>query len=67
MIYPMIKKVLLGLIKLKNLINIKIIKEMNLMLGVVNLSILKMIAKVSLSNLFQIFIIIIVMDMDIMQ
>lgn len=55
------------LFTLRNLKNLIKMRERNLMPGVMNLNTLKTIAKVILSNLFQIFLVIIVMDMDIMQ
>ena len=65
MMHPRIKKMLLKLKKSKNQIRIKK-KERNLIHGVMNLNTLKVSTQVSLSNIFQIFIVAIVMDMDIM-
>ncbi len=65
MMYPKINKILVSVRKLKNLIKTKKI-ERSLMLGMMNLNTLKVSTKVSLSNTFQIFIVTIFMDMDIM-
>ena len=71
MIRPKPKRMLFTLRNLRNLIKMgKVEKQRNLMLNdlhVMNLNILETIAKVSLLNLFQIFTIIIFMDMDITQ
>ena len=57
---------LLTLRNSKNLMKMRIIEEKNLMPGIMNLNILETITKVSRLSLFQIFIVIIVMDMGIM-